>query len=129
VPTRHLAPPNSSMFILNPSMLTTTRTQPTLRQPENGVWWRPHFAHQRARLFCLPVTQPPLFRGASRATQTAPEVMDGLKELLAQLGAAGGDPGMGLHSSTSQLNLSALYGIGDARRGCVARVKGVLGGV
>jgi len=33
----------------------------------------------------------------------------------------------GLHSSTFQLNLSALYGIGDARRGCVARVKGVLG--
>ena len=36
--------------------------------------------------------------------------------------------GRGLHSSTSQLNLSALYGIGGARRGCVARVKGVLGG-
>jgi len=26
-------------------------------------------------------------------------------------------------------NLSALCGIGDARRGCVSRVKGVLGGV
>ena len=36
--------------------------------------------------------------------------------------------GRGLHSSTSQLNLSALYGIGGARKGCVARVKGVLGG-
>ena len=35
----------------------------------------------------------------------------------------------GLHSSTSQLNLSATYGIGGARRNCVARVKGVLGGV
>jgi len=33
------------------------------------------------------------------------------------------------HSFTSQLNLSALKGIGDARRGCVARVEGVLGGV
>jgi len=33
--------------------------------------------------------------------------------------------GRGLHSSTFQLNLSALYGIGGARRGCVARVKGV----
>ena len=33
--------------------------------------------------------------------------------------------GMGLHSSTFQLNLSSLYGIGGARRGCVARVKGV----
>ena len=37
--------------------------------------------------------------------------------------------GRGLHSSTFQLNLSALYGIGGARRGCVARVEGVLGGV
>jgi len=35
---------------------------------------------------------------------------------------------MGLHSFTSQLNLSAFYGIGGARRNCVARVKGVLGG-
>jgi len=38
-------------------------------------------------------------------------------------------PPRGLHSTTSQLNLSALYGIGVARRGCVARVTGVLGGV
>jgi hypothetical protein len=37
--------------------------------------------------------------------------------------------GRGLHSLTSQLNLSALHGIGGARRGCVARVKRVLGGV
>ena len=40
----------------------------------------------------------------------------------------GGSPrerGRGLHSSTFQLNLSALYGIGGARMGCVARVKGV----
>jgi len=36
--------------------------------------------------------------------------------------------GMGLHSSTFQLNLSALYQKGGARRGCVARVKGVLRG-
>jgi len=35
----------------------------------------------------------------------------------------------GLHSSTLQLNFSALYGIGGARRGSVARVKGVLRGV
>jgi hypothetical protein len=33
--------------------------------------------------------------------------------------------GRGLLSSTIHLNLSALYGIGGARRGCVARVKGV----
>jgi len=32
--------------------------------------------------------------------------------------------GRGLHSSTFQLNLSALYGIGGARRGRVAREKG-----
>jgi len=37
--------------------------------------------------------------------------------------------GRGLHSSTFQLNLSALYGIRGARRGSVARVKGVSRGV
>jgi hypothetical protein len=37
------------------------------------------------------------------------------------------NPGRGLHSFTSQLNLSALYGIGGARKGCVARVQGVVG--
>jgi hypothetical protein len=37
--------------------------------------------------------------------------------------------GRGLHSSTFQLNLSAFYGIRGARRGCVARVKGVGEGV
>ena len=40
-------------------------------------------------------------------------------------GAAGGGDGRGPHSFTSQLNLSALYGIGGARKGCVARVKGM----
>jgi len=35
----------------------------------------------------------------------------------------------GLHSFTSPLNLRDVYGIGGARGGCVARVKGVLGGV
>jgi len=35
---------------------------------------------------------------------------------------------MGLHSFTSQLNVSASCGIWGARRGCVARSKGVLGG-
>ena len=38
-------------------------------------------------------------------------------------------PSRDLHSSTFRLNLSALYGIGGARRDCVARGKGVLGGV
>ena len=37
--------------------------------------------------------------------------------------------GRGLHSPTFQLNLSAFYGIRGARRDCVARIKGVLGGV
>ena len=37
--------------------------------------------------------------------------------------------GRGLHSSTFQLNLNALYGIGGARGGCAARGKGVIGGV
>jgi hypothetical protein len=34
----------------------------------------------------------------------------------------------GLHSSTSQLNLSAFHAMGGARRGRVARVKGMLWG-
>jgi hypothetical protein len=38
------------------------------------------------------------------------------------------DTGRGLHSSTFQLNLSALYAIGGARTGCVAR-GGMLWGV
>jgi hypothetical protein len=37
--------------------------------------------------------------------------------------------GRGLHSFASQLNLSDAHGIGGARRGCVAHVKGLLGGV
>jgi len=37
--------------------------------------------------------------------------------------------GRGLPSPTFQLNLSALYGIGGGRRGCVAHIKGVSGGV
>ena len=44
---------------------------------------------------------------------------------------AGGDAedhlGRGLHSSTLQLNLSALHGIGGARRGYEARVVGCCG--
>jgi len=37
----------------------------------------------------------------------------------------GGAAQRGLHSFTSQLNLSVFYGMGGARRGCVARIKGV----
>jgi hypothetical protein len=35
--------------------------------------------------------------------------------------------GRSLHSFTSQLNFSVFYGIGVARRDCVAHIKGVLG--
>jgi len=38
-------------------------------------------------------------------------------------------PDRGLHSFTSQLNLSAVYAIVGVRRDCVARDKEVLGGV
>jgi hypothetical protein len=41
---------------------------------------------------------------------------------------ASSDAGRGLHSFTSQLNLSAFCVIGGARRNFVARVKGVSGG-
>jgi len=37
--------------------------------------------------------------------------------------ASPGGSGRGLHSITYQLNLSNFYGIGGARRGCVARAK------
>jgi hypothetical protein len=37
--------------------------------------------------------------------------------------------GRGLHSITSQLNFTAFHGTRVALRGCVARVKGVVGGV
>ena len=37
--------------------------------------------------------------------------------------------GRGLHSFTSQFNLSAVHGIGAARRGYEGRCKGVSGGV
>ena len=37
--------------------------------------------------------------------------------------------GRGSHSFTSLFNLSVFNGKGGARRDCVARVKGVLGGV
>jgi len=54
---------------------------------------------------------------------------DDVDSASAQSSANLGFAGRGLHSSTFRLNLSALYGIWDAHRGCVARVEGVLGGV
>ena len=56
---------------------------------------------------------------------TAPHI----QSMLAKARLLGGGGGRGLHSSTSQLNLSVFNRIGGARRGCVARVRGVLGGV
>ena len=55
--------------------------------------------------------------------------MDECKPLLIGCSLAGALTGRGLHSFTSQLNLSAFYGIGGARRDCVAHVKGMLGGL
>ena len=57
----------------------------------------------------------------------APAPAPGAALLAAVAAAAFGAAGRGLHSSTSQLNLSALYGIGGARRGCAARSKGMQG--
>jgi len=84
--------------------------------------------------FCFHIQVAPLHQGATR-----PGVPRGRQELESagpQLRAArllllgrGQPHGRGLHSFTSQLNLSALYGIGGARNRCVARVTGMLWGV
>ena len=42
---------------------------------------------------------------------------------------ANDERGRGFYPFTSQLNLRNVHGIGGARRVCVARVKGLLGGV
>ena len=57
------------------------------------------------------------------------EVMEKDKALPMKARANNASRGRGSHSLTSQLNLSAFHGIGGARRGCVAHVKGVLWGV
>ena len=62
--------------------------------------------------------------GQSRGPATAFQ-FDG--ESSGLLGAS--TPGRSLHSSTFQLNFSALYEIESARGGCVVRVKAVSGGV
>jgi hypothetical protein len=74
--------------------------------------------------------------------QSREDVIENLRAIV--VGAAGDVPlkkqldivwsrfdvnGRGLHSFNSQLNLSAFNGPGDARRGCVAREKGVFGGL
>jgi len=61
----------------------------------------------------LPLPLPPLLRASAAAA----------------VDESRGPPGRGLNSFTSQINLSAFYGIGGARRSCVARVKGVFRGV
>ena len=64
----------------------------------------------------------PVFGGAWRtAIQAALELV-----IRASVeGSVARVAGRGLHSSTFQLNLSALHGIGAACKGCVARDKGV----
>ena len=54
---------------------------------------------------------------------------DGECPLNLDKGRRGSACGRGLHSFTSQLNLSDVYGVGAARRGYIARVKGVSGSV
>jgi len=51
------------------------------------------------------------------------------KAVLSGVIAAPAAVGRGLYSLTSQLNLSALYGIGGALRGCLGGVWEVLGGI
>ena len=63
----------------------------------------------------------PLAVGERAVVRVAPE--------YAYLHPSAAKRGRGLHSFTSELNLSAFNGIGGARRDCVARVKGVLGGI
>ena len=75
----------------------------------------------------LPVKRP----SALRAGLLSPtEPIDLRAGLLSPTGLIGLSPtGRGLHSFTFQLNLSALYGTGGARKNSVAHDKGVLGGV
>ena len=61
---------------------------------------------------CRPPPSPPPW-----ALLTAPS----------RAGQGWGKSTRGLYSFTSQLNLSALYGIGGARRGCAAGVRGCQG--
>jgi hypothetical protein len=60
-----------------------------------------------------------------------PTISDEAQSKLASvcIGDDAGLCGRGFHSSTSQLNLSAFCGIGGARRGYVAHLMGLLGGV
>ena len=106
------------------------------RRPSSGVAARLGSGRLSARVAgrggCAVV-----LRGASAGGQS------GSVPVVARLGSGGGGGGgdarratvatralgRDLHSSTFQRALSALHGIGDARRGCAARVQRVLGGV
>jgi hypothetical protein len=68
-------------------------------------------------------------QGAAAARAPAEATAEEEEEEASEVRPTATVAGMGLPSFTSQLNLSALYGIGGARRGYVARVKGVVGGV
>ena len=86
----------------------------TQERKVQGAW------HDVAGIICQA-----LHRGDARGTPSAGEPHGGGP---AQCGGDRGQ-GRGLHSFTSQLNLRDVHAIGGARRGCVARAKGVLRGV
>ena len=76
---------------------------------------------------CKPLTvgfiETPPLSTAQMATGMAPDQRLSVRVFDTGIRHAG--PGTrGLHSFTFQLNWRALYEIGGARRGCVARVKG-----
>jgi hypothetical protein len=68
--------------------------------------------------------------GRPHPSPAASELADPIAGIATRLGLSKTEvAGRGLHSSTFQLNLGALYGIRGSRRGCVARVEGVSGGM
>ena len=85
--------------------------------------------HPVLRALALKLTRTSPAEVAETQAQTDAERRAALGAAAASSSVVSRVVGWGLHSSTFQLNLSALYGIRGARRGYVARVKGVLGGV
>ena len=67
--------------------------------------------------------------GINRGANTGLDVTYSGTVAGAREGDINGIIGIGLHSLTSQLKLSAFYGMGGACKACVAHVKGVLRGV
>jgi hypothetical protein len=109
------------VFVLQSRLLTR-------RAPTNARVTRtlaPAASHAlRRRSGALLVKHVP--RGSSPSASTATTARNLRRAYSGQEPFVGGRC---LHSFTSQLNLSAFYGIGGGRKGSSARVKGVLGGV